>query len=66
MTWIFRGMTAIGAFFLVQTYNEILAMRADVNQALLNQAVLRVEMDANKSVIADHTRQIRFLQRIEP
>lgn len=64
-TWIFRAMTAVGAFFLIETYNEIKAMRNDVNEAMRKND--RMEMsDRYQDIRLDsHERRLNHLQNTD-
>ena len=65
MTWIFRALTAVGAFFLIEIYNEVKATRQDVNEALRQNGANEITDRFQDVRIDSHERRLNHLQNID-
>ena len=62
MVWIFRASTALGAFFLFQTYNEIKELHKDVESIVTSNAVNNVRIEAHSASLVDLARKVEQIQ----
>ena len=62
MMWIFRASTALGAFFLFQTYSEIKELHKDVETIVITNAVNSIKIEAHSQTIMELARKVERIQ----
>lgn len=65
MMWIFRGSTAVGAFFLILLVNEIKDMHQDIEKLIRADGMNDVRIESHTVQIKDLQRRVNQIQHID-